>query len=146
MTDSDSVQGMDQINKNLAAIAKRVGINVAQAAFVGGQMVRAEAIDSIQSSSPGKEVSRTRAGGNTYKHIAAGPGEAPNTDTGRLVNSIQVEVKQNDVYVGSSLGYAPDLEFGTSKMAARPWLNPALESNKDKIKKLMKEGVNGALR
>ncbi len=38
------------------------------------------------------------------------------------------------VDVGSDVAYATHLEFGTKNMAARPWLQPAFERNKDKIR------------
>lgn len=60
-------------------------------------------------------------------HRASAPGEAPAIDTGRLVNAIQT--KQIGpltwmVHTGR-LRYAAILEYGSRRMAARPFLRPA---------------------
>lgn len=41
--------------------------------------------------------------------------------------------------------YGKFLEFGTSKMAARPWLRPALLSNADKAIEAIKAGLSKAI-
>lgn len=60
------------------------------------------------------------------------PGEGPGVVTGRLRGSITWRPGEDGVSpyvdVGSNVLYAPYLELGTSKMAARPFLRPALES------------------
>lgn len=55
------------------------------------------------------------------------PGDPPNSDTGRLVQSIRFEFREGGLValVGTDLKYGTWLEFGTKKMAARPWLLPA---------------------
>ncbi|MDD5510908.1 MAG: HK97 gp10 family phage protein [Dehalococcoidales bacterium] len=64
-------------------------------------------------------------------------------DTGRLrasiTNRLEVEKDQLIGIVGTNVEYAPYQEFGTSKMPAHPFLYPALEANKSKIKGLLKE-------
>lgn len=51
-------------------------------------------------------------------------------DTGRLRSSIATEMSRDSkgvvAYVGSNVEYAIYLEMGTSRMAARPYLIPAL--------------------
>lgn len=62
-------------------------------------------------------------------------------DTGRLRASIthEVEKKGDEVMgrVGTNVVYGVFQEYGSSKMAAHPFLRPALESNKGKIKRLL---------
>lgn len=68
-------------------------------------------------------------------HIASAPGEPPASDTGRLVGATRTEF-DNDNLVGQvifSTGYAAALEFGTKKMAPRPYAAPLLEAKKDAI-------------
>lgn len=48
-------------------------------------------------------------------------------DSGRLKNSIMTREDGDIVEVGSDVEYAQYVEFGTSKMAAHPYLQPAVE-------------------
>lgn len=53
-------------------------------------------------------------------------------DTGRLRSSITNEIGQDGeglvAVIGTNVEYAPYVELGTSKMAAQPFLLPALEA------------------
>lgn len=61
------------------------------------------------------------------EHIASSPGDAPAVDTGRLRQSISaVKVTDGHWRVGTNLEYALLLEFGTRKIAPRPFMRPAL--------------------
>ena len=137
------ISGIDALEKNFARLAKKYGEEVAKATVKGAQLVRSSAIKSIHSVSSGDTVTRYRNDGESYTHTASKPGDAPNTDTGALARSVQVDIRREGVYVGSSLKYAPMLEFGTSSMRERPWLNPALESNRRKIQALIANAVKG---
>lgn len=73
------------------------------------------------------------------KRIATGPppsapGEGPGVRTGRLRASIThrlgADAQGPYADVGSNVHYAPFLELGTRKMAARPYLRPALAAAK----------------
>ena len=57
-------------------------------------------------------------------------------DTGYLKGSIGHRVKGLSAFVGASAEYAPHVEMGTSKMAAQPFLVPAVAQNKAAIKRL----------
>lgn len=77
------------------------------------------------------------------------PGEFPAVDTGRLRASIthRVETGMNRTvgYVGTNVEYGPLLEFGTSKMAARPFMTPSLEMNRAQITRIIGESVSMGL-
>ena len=53
-------------------------------------------------------------------------------DTGRLRSSITNEIGQDSeglvATIGTNVEYAPHVELGTSKMAAQPFLLPALDA------------------
>ena len=66
-------------------------------------------------------------------------------DTGNLRNSITHEVEKNEARVGTNVEYAPFVELGTVKMAAQPYLNPALEMNKGNIKKIFADALKEAV-
>jgi len=93
----------------------------------GANLVRNTAIKSIQ---------QHGSSGNTYgNHTASAPGKPPNSDTGYLASHIFID-KDNDgngASVESQADYSESLEFGTSKMAARPFMQPALEENRKRI-------------
>ncbi len=64
------------------------------------------------------------------------PGQSPHQRTGDLLHSIYAYPIENNrkIKVGCfGIAYASMLEFGTSKMAARPFMWPAFKANKDKI-------------
>ncbi|PKN85445.1 MAG: hypothetical protein CVU46_11070 [Chloroflexi bacterium HGW-Chloroflexi-8] len=61
-------------------------------------------------------------------HQASAPSEPPAIDTGHLANSIQAQkVKVGSARINVGAAYGVNLELGTSKMAARPFLKPAAE-------------------
>lgn len=96
----------------------------------GGQMVMNEAKQSIHQHS---------SSGITYgNHTASAPGKPPNTDTGYLANNIYLVIDQDGrgAEVESRAEYSEALEFGTRNMLARPFLQPALESKRAKIRSM----------
>ncbi len=76
----------------------------------------------------------------TVEHRASAPGEAPANRTGRLVASIVYQVDRQQLHVDITAGteYARHLEFGTRKMAARPFLIPAIRNNLDRIRLIIR--------
>ena len=65
------------------------------------------------------------------------PGGGPSVRTGRLWGSITWRPGADPVSpyvdVGSAVFYAPFVELGTSRMAARPFLRPALEAARSNV-------------
>jgi len=60
-------------------------------------------------------------------------------DTGTLKRSIFHIIDDRSAVVGTNVEYAPYVEMGTRFWPGKPYLRPALEMNKDKIKQLFKE-------
>tara|TARA_Y100001937_G_C6914520_1_gene238931 strand:+ start:101 stop:550 length:450 start_codon:yes stop_codon:yes gene_type:complete len=98
----------------------------------GAQLIRGEAIKSIQT---GPKSGRVYQKYNPRRtHTASAPGQPPASDTGNLVSQIMVRQQTKDnVLVESNALYSSFLEFGTSKMLARPFLFPATERSRPKI-------------
>ena len=71
---------------------------------------------------------------------ASREGEYPMTDTGFLVSNINISLDNDGLggSVASNADYSEALEFGTSKMGARPFMQPSLEENKPKIRRLFR--------
>tara|TARA_B000000609_G_C24182148_1_gene359727 strand:- start:1848 stop:2276 length:429 start_codon:yes stop_codon:yes gene_type:complete len=105
-----------------------------QIVAAGGNMVRNTAVQSIQSHQSSGRVYEKYNPRRT--HTASTAGNPPNTDTGFLVNNIHVIIDPDGLGadVESRADYSEALEFGTSKMGARPFLQPALEENRSKIR------------
>jgi HK97 gp10 family phage protein len=88
-------------------------------------------------------------------HQASAPGETPAVDTGGLVNSISTELESSSAtdawaQVGTDKEYGEWLEFGTSKMAPRPFMRPGYDNNvskiEDTIRKFAKQAIDDATR
>jgi phage gpG-like protein len=101
-------------------------------------------------------IQRGGGGGRVYEkysprrtHTASAPGKYPNTDTGRLASSVAVlfdiAKRGKEAIVGTSLEYGAHLEFGTSRMAARPWLLPSFEKARASVNRRFKGGFEGRL-
>ena len=93
------------------------------------------------------------ASGRTYfrggvSHKASAPGQYPMSDTARLQSSIQFNMAtpaslRGDV--GTNIKYGLYLEFGTSTMAARPWLLPSFKQSVATIGKELKAKFEGGV-
>ena len=88
----------------------------------------------------------------TQGHHPSLPENPPAPDTGNLRESIRYEVHKEggEVYgiVGSTQkdpNYAVFTEYGTSKMAPRPWLRPAMRKNNDFIRSTISKAVKRTL-
>jgi hypothetical protein len=92
--------------------------------------VRNAVVDRInRGPASGRVYTRTTEGGGKKTHQASKAGEAPAADDGNLAGSYKRQEGENSLtqYVSSNLKYSRFLEFGTTRMAARPHLLPSLE-------------------
>ena len=123
------VKGIKKAMQSLKALEKDLQEPFREVIKGGGQLIRGEAIKSIQT---GPKSGRTYEKYNPRRtHKASAPGEAPASDTGNLVSQIRVKEENKDlVKVESNALYSSFLEFGTSKMLARPFLFPATERSR----------------
>ena len=75
-------------------------------------------------------------------HVASKPGDPPNADTRDLDSNIfVVPVRSGRVDVEATSDHAVPLQFGTSKMEARPFADVALRKRKDEAIDLIKWAV-----
>lgn len=119
-----SVRGAERIQRRLERLrGPEMVRRLSQALFAGGEAVQVEA-----------QLSITRDAVSGKNHVPSAPGQPPNNDTGVLAGNIEtVAVRPLLVRVKSKAPYASALEFGTSKMAARPYMKPALQKKKDAV-------------
>ena len=120
------IVGDKALNDKLTRLAR--GVNVTQALLRAAERTRQVYVESVQEQSPGRPDTRY---GPRREVIVSNPGEAPNSDTGYLVNMTGTQSDRvNQAEAFSSASYADDLEFGTHKMAPRPAMGPAFEQTK----------------
>lgn len=144
------ITGDDELIRKMTSLGADMEKALERGIVSTAYQVRNTAIKSIQKQTVGTYVIRYSQGGKRYSHVASKQGDAPNTDTGALVNSIVVEHKKGELFafVGSGLKYATWLEFGTKRkgvtyMEARPWLQPALDANMKNLEQnIIKQAKN----
>jgi HK97 gp10 family phage protein len=104
---------------------------VGAALFAAGQEVQVEA-----------QLSITRGAVSGKGHIPSKPGEPPKNDTGVLANNIETtQTGPLTVEVSSNAPYSAALEFGTSKMAERPFMRPAAQAKRARVTELVRGAV-----
>ena len=123
------VEGLDRLTIKLLKMPDSVTKGLKREIANAGFLIQGQAIKSISKGS--RTGVRYKRGGKSAQRSA--PGEFPKSDRGRLVASINVSsdigAKGLIVKVGTNLKYGRALEFGTLKMAARPWLGRTLKLN-----------------
>lgn len=133
------VRGLDRFKKRMANIRQLTPREVTAALYAAGQAIEIDAEHSITDGSiSGKG------------HIPSNPGEPPNADTRLLDSSIETVLvdgpEGGKVNVESNAPYAAHLEFGTSKMAERPYMRPAAERQRKKASELVAAAMRGVVR
>lgn len=107
---------------------------VGQALFAAGNQIQVEA-----------QLSITRGAVSGKGHVPSKPGEPPKADTHYLANNIEtVQISPLKVEVSSNAEYGVALEYGTSRMAARPYMRPATERVRPKVLELVQLAVRRA--
>lgn len=128
-----TVKGMGKHIARLKA-AQNVAEKITRALYIAGQRIEIDAETSIT------DGSVSGAG-----HVPSLPGQPPNADTHHLDSNIETTIEAQNpptVHVTSRARYSAALEFGTSKMAARPFMRPATEKNRDKVAQQVATAVN----
>ncbi|WP_020471465.1 HK97-gp10 family putative phage morphogenesis protein [Zavarzinella formosa] len=122
-----TVQGLDKIISSSAAIQKAVDEELSKGTYACAQQIATDYKKSVLAGGKSGRIYKYGA----ISHQASAPGEAPASNTGRLVNAISVMVDSaSSSIMKVATKYAMMLEVGTSKMAARPAAVPAMEQNR----------------
>ncbi|AYJ88136.1 HK97 gp10 family phage protein [Sphingomonas paeninsulae] len=119
-----AVTGCKTHTDRLKRMASQANVErVGKALFKAGLAIQVEAQTSI-----------TKGKVSGKGHVRSKPGQAPNEDTGVLSGNIEtVQEAPLRVTVSSNAPYAIPLELGTSKMAARPYMKPAVAKKRDEV-------------
>ena len=110
------MKGKDRILRKLRFLQSREFEDLAGAVvYEAADAVRAEAFQSI-----------SRGSVSGAGHVPSAPGQPPNRDSGDLQAGLSARrTGLLSAEVRAEAAHSAPLEFGTSKMAARPFLRPA---------------------
>lgn len=101
-------------------------------------VVRNQALETLSGSRSGRTY---KVPGTSRTYTASAPGEPPAQASGELRQSVKTmivnEGKKLIGLVGSDSKHAAPLEFGTYRMAARPWLKLSFEKSLEQVKSIL---------
>lgn len=145
MTVTIRLEGSEQLQRELRRLSGDLREEAGKAVLATAVEMRADIVKSIQ---------RGPASGVTYEkykprrtHTASAPGQPPMSDTGRLANSITFDrLGDLTAVVGTKVDYAVHLEYGTERMAARPFFRPAVERMRPKYIGKLEELIGRAMK
>lgn len=125
MTSSSNVQGLDELRRNLVAVQTQLESTLPEAAMAGAAVIEQE----IEARAP-EHTGRLKASlvAKSERRRAA------------AVATVEIQRSGPD----GVEHYAIFQEFGTSKMAARPFFRPGIEAAKPQIKTVMAQAFLAA--
>lgn len=127
---------MRKFTRKLLTFSAALRNDLAPVLHVGGSRIATAAQISITTNSASGIVTEK------HKHVPSAPGEAPNNFSGDLAGNIEVlQPAPDHVQVISQMPYSEALERGTSRMAARPFMEPALERERAGIDRLIRQAT-----
>lgn len=146
-TTADTTAVGATVLKQLSAFVRKLAFDIQARLVLAMQGARSGRIYKKRSRSAGISAKgRKKARGRGRLHQASAPGEAPAVDSGalrvavsrapRIISATQAEINITPLY-------AEFLERGTTRMAARPFIRPAIQGA---IKAAGKGGVIQTLR
>ena len=129
------VTGLAEINKALNTFLVDTEQAIADAVGKTAFEVQRSAVMDIRDPSPGKTIKK----GN-ITHTQSKPGDAPNTDTGRLINSLSVNHQRGSdtAHVFTNLDYG----FFLETVHNRPFLEPAKKKEIPHFDERVRDAVN----
>ena len=105
------------------------------AGFVQGQLILEK-----NKRKSGKIYRRGKSG----THQASAPGESPATDSANLYPSIAIIAENSlETRIGTPVEYAPYLEEGTARMAARPLWAPVAKGSLPTLEAMLRTEIQG---
>lgn len=126
-----ALKGGDKHLRRLKRLSGEAVLRIAGAVVQkGAEDIRTEARHLITAGSASGQS------GGKHQHIRSRPGEPPNNEFGTLESHIEDRrTGPTTAEVTSNADHANPLEFGTSRMAARPYMRPARDKMVPKIER-----------
>jgi HK97 gp10 family phage protein len=86
-----------------------------------------------------RELAARRLRAARRQFVSAAAADYPRMRTGHLRRNVQMEMDRQriEARVGTNVVYGRYLEFGTSKMAARPWLSRGFRETAAEIRRIL---------
>lgn len=142
---SHTIKGLDKTIKAFQKLESDTLSGQVAAVRDATLMIHDYAVRSLQDNTDGPTETRYKP---TRTVNVSKPGEPPNTDTGRAVQSIKLDFQKNGLVgrVGTNLKYLADLEFGTSTIAPRPWLSRAVTITAHAVSQIFKDALRNAVK
>lgn len=114
------IEGIDSVRDMLSERAAQIAENIAKGVAEAGEIVKGEA-----------------------KHLAPVSTEEtrPGGPHGELRESITSVAEGNTAVIGTNKEYGGYVELGTYKMAAQPYLVPALKNKENEVRETIKNAV-----
>ena len=145
MTVKLKVVNRADFEKKIKSMSAKTLANLKKTVRVTANDVRNTAVKSI--------LSNPRGGGQVTRYnpnrtiSISKEGDAPASDTGFLASNIHLVMDADGLgaSVESNADYSFALEFGTRKMRARPFMQPALEQGRAKYKRMFAKAVKDGI-
>lgn len=140
---SHTIKGVEKTLKALKNLESEMMSGQIDAVRKSTLMIHGFAVQSLQDNSDGPQQTRYRP---KREVNVSRPGQPPNTDRGRAVQSIKFEFENKGLVgrVGTNLKYLAALEFGTSRIAPRPWLSRAVRLTATKVAKIFQDALKAS--
>lgn len=92
------------------------------------------------------QISITAGAVSGRGHVPSAPGQPPNADTHFLANNIRTR-RRGPLHVDivSEAPYSLFLEYGTSKMEARPFMRPAIDTKRREVADFIQKAAEKAV-
>lgn len=120
----------------------RAGANRGVVTWIG--IVEQRAVDLINNPPKSGRIYKRRG----VAHQASAPGEAPASDQGTLVNARRIDLipERLAARLTFTSAHAPHLQFGTRKMAPRPFADRALHETLEEGQAALRAEIAASLR
>ena len=79
--------------------------------------------------------------GEVKQSIAGRRNEHVSVDTGRFLNSVDINIGKKDAVIFSDVEYGQFLEYGTSRFTGRRHFNNSKDRNKAKLGEIMQKAI-----